>query len=306
MRSVRNQKNITWHDDFLQSLRGSGAVEDDSDDTQSTDSGTESESENIIQEDFITTDENRHEKKEQIGALAITQPEPDFSLSLPTDEGWVLSEDLAFLDKLVRETYPERIRALQFLKNMLKSNNVHTYFDEEDRAWVEDDLLAQIEELKKLNQIWKETTSVYQNTLLRLASTIEVRQKVLSYVDDKTDVFSQRPKLVERFAKKQAELTSLMEVCKEKIRLEQEEVRERVAKENADQMAVFTELEETVIPPAELVQVKASEKNITATVEKVKNLVNEKPPNRKRSSQNKLKSKPKVRPKHHDNPKKVK
>ena len=192
-------------------------------------------------------------------------------------EEWVLSEDLAFLDKLVRDTYPDRIKALQFLKNMLRSNNVSVYFDEEDRKWVEEDLAKQIEELKKLNRIWKETTSVYQNTLLKLAGTIQARQRVLSYVDDKTDVFSHRPKLVELFANKQADLSALMEECKEKIRQEQQEVREQLAKENADQLAVFHELNETGLPPSEIVP------DISTTVAKVKNLVNDKPTTKRNS-----------------------
>lgn len=215
--------------------------------------------------------------------VEIEQAGMDFALSLPKEtQDWMLSEELAFLDKLVRETYPERIKALQFLKNILKSNNVSAYFDEEDFKWVDEDLTKQTEELKNLHQIWKETTSVYQNTLLKLANTIQVRQKVLSYVDEKTNIFSERPKLVEMFAKKQADLTALMDVCKDNIRLEQQEVRERIAKENADQISILQELrglDEAV--SSTVYQTPSNENNqnpsgnITTTVADVKKLVDE-------------------------------
>lgn len=238
---------------------------------------SESESEDDDSDDEDCKD---FEVMPAIPAISNTDPQGDVAISLSTEtEEWapqigtgseVLSEDLAFLDKLVRETYPERIKALQYLKNTLQSENVRDYFDEEDRRWVDEDLNRQVEELKNLHQIWKETTSVYENTLLKLARTIQARQKVLSHVDEKTQVFSERPKLVELFAKKQADLSALMDVCKEKIRKEQQEVRDRVTREHTAQLAVLHEYAGE--NPAQ---------NIPTAVESVKKVGNEKPKSRK-------------------------
>ncbi len=317
----------TWNENFLKSLRtpseseSESEYETDSDEESEYDSEDESgdrsgvrsgdRSGDKLEDQYIGPLQKKINENLQIDQPHIFKPvvssvdktvNQDFGLSLPTEtEEWILSEDLAFLDQLVRETYPERIKALQFLKNMLKSNNASTYFDEEDRKWVDEDLDKQIEELKKLNQIWKQTTYVYRNTLLKLAATIHTRQRVLSYVDDKTNVFSQRPKLVELFAQKQADLTALMELCKEKIRQEQQEVRDRLLKENAEHLAVLHELDETVIP-SEIVS--DEDRNITTTVAKVKKLVNDQPTT-KRTSQSHSKSKSKSKQKHKKSKKKV-
>lgn len=247
MNKKKSQK--TWNDNFFRSLQP--LIE-----SEESDSEEETDTDNSVDEHF---EENSvHEIIENQNFVTDNLKQSNFELDIPnltnnetensstTSQDWVLSEELAFLDKLIRETYPNRIKALQFLKSMLKSNNVSAYFDEEDRQWVEEDLAKQMEELRKLNQIWKETTSVYQNTLLKLATTIETRQTILSYADEKTNVFSQRPQLVEHFAKKQADLTDLMNQCKEKMRQEQQEVRDRLAKENADELAILNELNETI------------------------------------------------------------
>ncbi len=152
-----------------------------------------------------------------------------------------LMEDLIFLETLVNKTYPERLKALHTLRNTIRSSLASPYFDDEDNQWIEDDIKNQQQEMQKLRDIWKQTSSIYQNTLLKLVTTIHARQRVLSHVDGQTNIFTQRPKLVEQFAKKQAVLSNIMEICKEKIRKEQHEIREKIAKEEQDQLAIMND-----------------------------------------------------------------
>lgn len=150
-----------------------------------------------------------------------------------------IEEELAYLDNLIRVVYPDKINALEKFREVLSSREMAQYFDVDDIKWVTEDLEHQKAELARIQDSWSKTASVYRDTYLRLKDTIEMRQMVLNALDRETNIFLQRPQLIDRFAEKQAKLSTLMDECCERIRVEQKEVQKRVEAEQREMQAII-------------------------------------------------------------------
>lgn len=150
-----------------------------------------------------------------------------------------IETELNQLDTLVRIIYPEKIASLEKLERVLTSAEMSSYFDSEDVQWVKEDLAQMKADLDQIREIWKRTSSVYTETYLRLSQTIAMRQTVLNAVNDETGIFEFRPQLIDRFAKKQADLAALMDECTAKIREEQKVIKQQLRREQEEKEKYF-------------------------------------------------------------------
>lgn len=158
-----------------------------------------------------------------------------------TEDG--MRYELDFLSNLIQNEYPSRIQALETLYKTIRSKEMGEYFDSEDAKWVSEDLEAQRAELDEITTIWNRTSSVYADTYLKLAKTIEMRQAIMNEIDSDTGIFTHRPHLIDKFAQKQAELAQMMDQCREKIRNEQRDIKRRLDDEQRQSEKLFTPVE---------------------------------------------------------------
>lgn len=160
-----------------------------------------------------------------------------------------IETELNHLDTLVRITYPEKIASLEKLERVLTSAEMSSYFDSEDVQWVKEDLAQMKADLDQIREIWKRTSSVYTETYMRLSQTIAMRQTVLNAVNDETAIFEFRPQLIDRFAKKQADLAALMNECTAKIREEQKAIKQQLQREQEEKEKYFSSLRAPGVAP---------------------------------------------------------
>lgn len=139
-----------------------------------------------------------------------------------------MEDDLVFIETLISQVYPQRIEVLEKLLATIQAKNFAAFFDAQDVEWVREDLESQRRELAEITEIWKHTYSIYSDTYLGLSKTLETRQDILNRINEETDLFAHRPMLIDKFAQKQAEFAEMMDICRDKIRKEQRDIKSRV------------------------------------------------------------------------------
>jgi hypothetical protein len=107
---------------------------------------------------------------------------------------------------------------LNHLEELLEKMQRHPEaFDKEDTSYVtqrlaqvQDDKLAAEHELHRRQHL-------YVNTVKRLEAALVTRMKILETTDSETQVLEENPELMQWLAKKQASMTDMLRVMKDKL-----------------------------------------------------------------------------------------
>lgn len=137
--------------------------------------------------------------------------------SAGTDGNEKVKQYLDELEKKITVDLPNKLFALQRLReNMTHPNHVHC-FDKEDLTWVDKDIADISKELAEYQKEFNEKSNLYNRTLADMQKTLQTRVEILNSVDEETNLCKLRPALVKMFAEKQCELLKSMEECRNKV-----------------------------------------------------------------------------------------
>ena len=90
-------------------------------------------------------------------------------------------------------------------------------FDQEDIQSIEKVIHQYQQQLKTLEQELLQKKHIYQDTIVSLEETLEVRQSVLEQMDNKSQILAKHPDLMQFFVRKQANLTHVLEKTKTQL-----------------------------------------------------------------------------------------
>lgn len=111
----------------------------------------------------------------------------------------------------------ERVQAVQAFRQYIEAGVRDGVFDQEDLAWINQDLAQLTAEKEQREQELQRKETLYRNSVQKLEVILEQRRGVIEEAERHTQALRLRPHLLQQFAKKRAHLMLMVDQGKKDL-----------------------------------------------------------------------------------------
>lgn len=108
---------------------------------------------------------------------------------------------------------------LQTFKDFIERGRTDGIFDQEDCDWVQSECQSVQSYISQRETELARKEELYKNSVQKLEQILLQRKDIIEAAEDQTHVLSQRPQLLEHFAKKRAHLMMLVDQGKKDLQM---------------------------------------------------------------------------------------